>query len=141
MTQEVAKFDLMLRIPADLYNQMINHLQECYPEEGCGLLAGQGDTAVAFYPIENELHSPTRYQMAPAAQIEAMLDLEEKGWELLALFHSHPHSAAYPSPTDVKEAAYPDTYCLIVSQQVSPPHAALFQIKNNEIFTMTLLIV
>ena len=107
----------MLRLSRPLATQLLGHCQHVYPEEGCGLVAGCAGQATAVYPIENILHSPTAYEMAPLPQVETMLKIEDGGDELCAIFHSHPHSPAYPSPTDVALAYYPDSVFLIVSLQ------------------------
>ena len=80
-------------------------------------MAGRNGQATAVYPIENILHSPTAYEMAPLPQVETMLAIEARGDELCAIFHSHPHSPPYPSRTDVTLAFYPDATYLIVSLQ------------------------
>lgn len=80
-------------------------------------MAGRDGLVTAVYPIENILNSQTAYEMAPLPQIEAMLAIEAHGDELCAIYHSHPHSPAYPSPTDVAQAYYPDAIYLIVSLQ------------------------
>lgn len=109
----------MLTIERPLLNQILEQLQACYPLEGCGLLAGDAAAGwvTAVYPIENSLHSPTAYKMDPAQQIQAMLDLEARGWQLLAIYHSHPHGPEIPSATDVALATYPEALYVIVSLQ------------------------
>lgn len=99
----------------DLLDQMIAHVRGARPEEACGLIAGDGHRATAVYPVENRLHSPVEYEMEPLAQIEAMLALEAEGWELLGIYHSHPHSPASPSATDLARSYYPDARYVIIS--------------------------
>lgn len=108
---------MALHLPRPLAAQLLAHLDSVYPEEGCGLVAGREGMATAVYPIENILHSQTTYEMAPVPQIETMLAIEAGGDDLVAIYHSHPHSPAYPSPTDVALAYYPDAIYLIVSLQ------------------------
>ena len=57
-----------------------------------------------LYRITNTAHSPYRYLMQPQEQLNAMLDSDRNGWDVLAFYHSHTHSAAYPSATDVRMA-------------------------------------
>ena len=98
---------------------MLDHLQACYPLEGCGLLAGdERGRVTAVYPIENSLHSPTAYEMEPKQQIEAMLALEAAGWQLLAIYHSHPQGPETPSLTDIAHAFYPEAAHVVVSLRV-----------------------
>jgi proteasome lid subunit RPN8/RPN11 len=88
-------------------------VMEASPEEGCGLVLGTAGVGLEVVPVENALHSPTRFRLEGAAQVRALLRAEEKGWELVAVFHSHPQGPSCPSPTDLAEASYPDALCLI----------------------------
>ena len=122
----------MLRLSRPLATQLLAHCQNVYPEEGCGLVAGCEGRATAVYPIENILHSPTVYDMAPLPQVETMLAIEASGDELCAIFHSHPHSPAYPSPTDIAQAFYPDAMYVIVSlQDIRQPVIRGFRIVDG----------
>ncbi len=134
----------MLTIERPLLNQLIDHLQACYPLEGCGLLAGDAEMGwvTAVYPIENSLHSPTAYKMDPAQQIQAMLDLEACGWQLLALYHSHPHGPEVPSATDITLATYPEAIYVIVSlQERAAPVVRTFRIAGQAVIEQTMRVV
>ncbi len=120
---------LMLTIPRPLYDAMIQHLQDEYPLEACGLLAGKGGIVSRLYPIENIRRSPTAYEMEPTQQIQAIVELEEAGLELAAIYHSHPQGPAAPSETDVALAYWPEAAYLIVSlQDRAAPQARAFAI-------------
>ncbi len=125
------------------YDEMLAHLQACYPEEGCGLVGGCGGRSRQIYPIENRLHSPVAYEMDPLAQITAMLALESEGWELVAIYHSHPNGPLYPSASDVAQAYYPDAMQIIFSLGDAPdglPAAAGFMIVAGQIERADLLV-
>lgn len=94
---------------------MLDQLQAAYPLEACGIMAGKGGLVKRLYPVENQLQSPHAYKMEPNQQLEAMLDLEEKGWQMLAIYHSHPMGPDVPSPMDVAQATYPEAAHVIVS--------------------------
>lgn len=100
-----------LRVRRDDWDEMRAHVESCLPHEGCGLLAGHGDTVDEVLPIANQAHSPTRFRMDPAEQIQAFDHLEAERMDLLGIFHSHPAAEGAiqtgPSPTDIGEAAYP----------------------------------
>ena len=66
--------------------------------------------------VANAAASPLRYEMDPQEQYDALKEIEDGGDELLAIYHSHTKSAAYPSQTDVNQAvAWPDQIYVIVS--------------------------
>lgn len=117
-----------------LVDEMVTHASALYPEEACGLLAGQDGRATRFYPVENIHHSPVAYEMEPVQQIRAMLDIEAAGLELLAIYHSHPHGPARPSPTDVALAYYPDQVQLILSlAERERPALDAFTIRDGKV--------
>lgn len=93
---------------------MQSHVQKTHPDEACGLVAGVRGRSKAVYPVENILHSPNSFRMEARAQLEAMLDIEAKGWDLLAIYHSHPRGGSTPSKDDRMEH-YPDCAILIWS--------------------------
>ncbi len=78
-------------------------------------MAGKGGRVLRIYNVDNRLASPSAYEMDPQQQLEAMLDLEEHGWDLLAIFHSHPSGPATPSIVDLSTAYYPEAVYVIVS--------------------------
>lgn len=72
-----------------------------------------GREATAVYPIPNQLTSPTRFLMEPQAQLQALFAMQHQQLDLLAIYHSHPHSLARPSATDLAEITYPQAWLLI----------------------------
>ena len=105
----------------EIHLQMIRQTIEAAPEqEICGLIGGVWQPFPRFaiahqvIPIKNIAENPAvRYQMEPKAQVNAMLGFEKSGWELVGIFHSHPHGPAAPSPTDLADWTYPDAVYLI----------------------------
>ena len=94
---------------------MLAHANECLPEEACGLIGGVNEQACLILPVENELHSPVRFRMAPLSQLKAFQKIDEIGVKLIGIFHSHPTGPAGPSSTDIAEFYYPDTVVVILS--------------------------
>ncbi len=95
-----------MELPAQIREAMIAHGRFAYPAEACGLLAADagGRLRMAFC-LTNVDASPTRYTLDPTEHFRALRFAERQGWELAGVFHSHPHTAPYPSPTDVALAA------------------------------------
>lgn len=110
-----------LVLAPELTNQILSHLRSVAPIEGVGLLAidqqssGQNRIAISYYPGTNRDHSPTRYTMAPDEVLRSFLDMEQRGWRLGGIVHSHPIGPATPSPTDMREFHYPEALMVIVS--------------------------
>jgi proteasome lid subunit RPN8/RPN11 len=102
-------------IPEHLLREMIDQARQESPNECCGLLASADGVVVARYPITNADASPVHYTMEPREQLRAVLDIDDRGWDLGAIYHSHTHSRAYPSATDIGLAFYPDTTYIIIS--------------------------
>ena len=129
-----------LVLPDDVRAEILLHLDAAAPMEGVGLLAadagsegatglespgsrGEGAAVqiVRFYPGTNGAASATRYTMAPEEVLAAFEDIRARGWRLGAIVHSHPRGPATPSPTDLREAYYPEALMVIVSFAVAPP--------------------
>lgn len=100
-----------------IYEAMITHARSDFPYEVCGLLAAENGRCVRRYPIPNAARSMTFYSMEPKAMLHAIREIDDQDWELLAIYHSHTHTEAFPSQTDVALAPYPDAVYLIVSLQ------------------------
>jgi proteasome lid subunit RPN8/RPN11 len=89
---------------------IVAHARRDYPNECCGvLLGGEGEVAAAV-PITNVASDPRRrYELSPAehiAQIKKCRERSSSGSrvEVVGVYHSHPHTSAEPSPTDLREA-------------------------------------
>jgi proteasome lid subunit RPN8/RPN11 len=109
-----------MRIAQSLIDEMVAHAREELPDECCGMVGGKGGEAIEVIRVANAAGSPLRYEMDPKAQYDAYKAIEDKGHELLAIYHSHTKSPAYPSQTDVNQAvAWPDQVYLIVSLEDS----------------------
>ena len=88
---------MSVKLPAPIREAMLVHAYNCHPEESCGLLAGEpGGPLRMAYPLTNALHSPTNYTIEPTEHFRALRHAESAGWELVGVFHSHPHTGAYP---------------------------------------------
>ncbi len=102
-------------IPQHFYDAMVAEARATFPNEACGLLAGKSGAVAEFYRIDNVDASPVQYRLAPQQQLRAMLEIDDRDWELCAIFHSHTRTRAYPSQTDIALAFYPDTLYVILS--------------------------
>lgn len=145
----------MIQMPKHIIDALIAHARADAPNECCGLLAGKGEIASEIYPIANlpsddpavsDLKVPAdrrlRYVMDPKAQIAAFKKMRENGTEMMAIYHSHTASEAYPSATDVRLAFYTDVHYLIVSlEKADAPVLRAFRIENEVVHEETINIV
>jgi [CysO sulfur-carrier protein]-S-L-cysteine hydrolase len=123
-----------VRISRQIVDEVIAHAREEAPNECCGMIGGEDGSAGTIYRSINAEASPLRYSLDASDQFRIMEEMEESGEELLAIYHSHTASAAYPSQTDVNLAAYPDAVYLIVSlQRPDDPEVRGFWIRDGEI--------
>jgi proteasome lid subunit RPN8/RPN11 len=121
-------------ISARYIEVMLEHARREFPNEACGLLATEDGVVREVYPIENADASPVHYRMEPQEQLRAMLDMEDRGWELGGIYHSHTHTRAYPSQTDVGLAFYPDaTYIIVSLARMDQPEIRAFRIVDERI--------
>jgi proteasome lid subunit RPN8/RPN11 len=105
-----------MRIAQSLIDEMVAHAREDLPNECCGMVGGSDGEASIVIPVANAAASPLRFEMDPQGQYDALMAIEGDGKELLAIYHSHTKSAAYPSQTDVNQAvSWPDAIWVIVS--------------------------
>ncbi|MEX2275321.1 MAG: M67 family metallopeptidase [Actinomycetota bacterium] len=98
-----------------LFKEMVEHGLRGFPNEACGLVAGTTDATEKFYALSNLDASPVSYRLDPTEQLRVFDEMDEHGWELQGIFHTHTHSEAYPSETDRSLAFYPDARYLIMS--------------------------
>lgn len=105
-----------MRIAQSLIDEMVAHAREDLPNECCGMIGGADGEATTVIPVVNSAVSPLRFEMDPQGQYNALKAIEDDGREMLAIYHSHTKSAAYPSQTDVNQAvSWPDAIWVIVS--------------------------
>jgi [CysO sulfur-carrier protein]-S-L-cysteine hydrolase len=96
------------------------------PLECCGLLAGPAfadgqATVAARYPLLNAAESPTEYDADPASLFAAVKQVRRRGWDVLAVYHSHPTSPPVPSRTDLARSYWAGVVHFIISLQSSQP--------------------
>jgi proteasome lid subunit RPN8/RPN11 len=124
----------LVYIARELIDEMIQHALAERPNEACGMLAGVENRATRVYRAANAEASPIRYLMEPRDQLRIMRDMEDHEWDLLGIFHSHTHTQAYPSQTDVSLAYYPDALYIIVSlADEANPVVRAFHIEDGRI--------
>lgn len=116
---------------------MVGHAWDGLPDEACGLLVGRlrGDAAIVtrFEPTDNEAASARVYTIPPLAHLRIERAAEAEGLSVVGVVHSHTHTEAYPSPTDVAQAPDPDWHYVIVSLRDDAPVTRSYRIVDGTI--------
>jgi proteasome lid subunit RPN8/RPN11 len=121
---------------------MIAHALENDPDECCGIIAGRNGTAGKFYRMVNVERSPYRYSMDPKELFKVYREIEDDGAEVMVIYHSHTHTEARPSATDVRLASFPDAYYVLVSlMNKEKPDVKAWRIRDEKILPETLEVV
>jgi proteasome lid subunit RPN8/RPN11 len=124
----------MLEIDPGFFDEMLQHGLAGFPNEACGLLAGKEGRPVKFFPMTNKDASTVTYRLDPKEQLRAFDEIDDEGWDLLAIFHTHTHSEAYPSETDRAQAFYPEAAYLVMSlSDRANPVLRAFRIADGEV--------
>lgn len=115
------------------WDALVEHSWSDFPYEVCGLLGIESDGTIHRYEIPNDERSMTYYVMNPKALLRAMREIEDNDWGL-AIYHSHTHTQAFPSETDIRLAAYPDaTYLIVTLQDRDHPDIRAFRIVDGTV--------
>jgi len=96
-------------------DEMIAHARGDAPNECCGIIAGKDGRPMRLYRAINAEASPYRYSVDAKDLLRIYREADRNDWEFLVIYHSHTHTEAYPSPTDVRLAGWPDAYYVLVS--------------------------
>lgn len=129
-----------MRIPREIYDELLTHARDDAPNECCGLIGGSDGVARTVYRARNAEASPLRYNLDPQDQFRIMTEMDEKEEELSAIYHSHTASPAYPSQTDINLASYPDALYLIVSLAKGEKDLRGFRIEDGEVTEVDLAV-
>jgi proteasome lid subunit RPN8/RPN11 len=123
-----------MRLPKSFADAIIQQARSEHPNEACGLLAGTSGEATKLFRMTNAERSPVIFRMEPAEQLRIFNEIDEAGLDLIAIYHSHTRSPAYPSATDVSLAYYPEAVYLIVSlRDENAPEMRGFRITDGKV--------
>ena len=123
-----------LVLPLGLREEIVAHARESAPQECCGLLLGEDEVARRALRCRNVHPTPeTRYLIDSTQVFEAFKASKDFDRELVGIYHSHPRSAAYPSPTDRAEAHWPDAAYVLVSLRADEPELFAYRIRDGAV--------
>lgn len=115
----------MIRITPDVRTQMCAHALRGRPDEACGMFSARPDSALVdlFHPMRNAAESAEIFELDGQEMLDLERSVEGVGRELVGVMHSHTHTSAYPSPTDVRDSGRFDPFGAYVHMIVSLRHA------------------
>ncbi len=123
-----------MKLEQNFIDEMIAHAKEDAPNECCGIIAGEDGRAVKLFRARNSEASPYRYSVDSSDLFRVYREAEANDWSFLAIYHSHTASEAYPSPTDVRLAFWPESYYILVSlEDAENPVVRAFRILYGEV--------
>jgi len=130
--------DPALRLSTEHYRRIVAHCYDGLPDEACGLLAGPVDEAgqprgvvSTVYPCVNADASARTYTVDSRDLLRAMRDAQSRGEDLIGVWHSHTHSDAYPSDTDVRQALEPNWLYALISLKHAEPVLRSYRIRDG----------
>jgi proteasome lid subunit RPN8/RPN11 len=137
-----------VKIGRDLYDEMVAHALADAPNECCGMVGSQDGDAKRVYPATNIHASPLRYEIEAGEMYRLLSEIEDAGWELGAIYHSHTRSEPYPSQTDINIAVppelgkplWPGTIYLIVGLAGTEPQLRGYRIEGDGVAEVELSI-
>ena len=124
-----------LRVPRDLFLEMLCHAREELPNECCGLLAGPpgGGDVQRLYRLVNALASPVAFESDPKSMFDADRDMNARGFDILAVYHSHPFCAPLPSRADRERNYSPNVVNVIISMREPIPEVRGWRLDGDNV--------
>jgi len=125
----------VLRLTDATYTDMVAHALDDLPNEACGLVAAAPGTRQIerVYRCGNAAGSSRLYEVEPLDHLKADRDAEGRGLAIVGVYHSHTHTDAYPSPTDVRQAPDPSWHYVLVSLKEPEPVLRSYRIVDGVI--------
>jgi proteasome lid subunit RPN8/RPN11 len=139
-----------VELPSAITEQIVSVARAEYPNEMAALIVGDkpaadGGRARRFEPARNKAASPYRYEIDPQDLLRLTIETDDADEVFWAIVHSHTHTPAVPSPTDIGLALYPDALYVLVSlsdAEADPgtgaPGIRAWRIVDGEIHEVTI---
>ena len=139
--------------PTALQQQLISHAQADAPDEVCGILAGRDEQVERVFRVRNtadavgaergvfrdrESGAPSggrravHYYMDPQDQLRVYNEIDDLGLDVVGYYHSHTHTEARPSPTDIRLATDLAAVYVLVSLQPPRPVVRAWRIVKSD---------
>lgn len=122
----------MLRISQELVDAIVRHARQDHPDEACGVIAGPSgsDSPQRFIPMLNAARSPNFYEFDSMDLLKLYREMDDRDEEPVVIYHSHTHTEAYPSRTDIAYASEPNAHYVLVSTRETGTEDGPFEFRS-----------
>ena len=108
--------------------------QKGKPQEVCGLVRGRDNCGLKVARSRNLAPDPIHDYVVNPHTLLLQFEFEKAGDEMVAIYHSHPVTPAYPSASDAWNAYYPECVYLICSLHDDPaPDLRAFRLIDHDV--------
>jgi proteasome lid subunit RPN8/RPN11 len=132
-------------VPPSIREAIAAQARAEYPNEACGLIVGDapaadGGVALEYVPMRNKAASPYRYEIEPTDLLRLTIETDDADHVFWGIVHSHTHTPAVPSPTDIGLAFYPESLYILISlsdDEAGPegePSLRAWRIVDGQVF-------
>ncbi|MFC0561975.1 M67 family metallopeptidase [Halalkalibacter alkalisediminis] len=118
-------------IPSSCYNEIVEHGKSNLPYEVCGLLSGNNNKVQSVWKLKNEIKSDRRFFVGKKIIEETLLQMAKHKEKVIAIYHSHPTTAAIPSSYDIANHLNLDVIMIIISYKTNNPKVKCYRVQTG----------
>lgn len=131
-----------MRVSRAVYEAMVAHALEERPFECCGLLAGTGGSIIVSHRAKNAADLfGIRYEIEPREFLRLNHEIDDADLDLIGVYHSHPFTRAFPSPTDLAQAWEGYVYVIVSLTDFLHPVVKAYTIADGRVAEQPIEIV
>ena len=126
---------MTLQISKLLVDKIVSHARQDHPDEACGVIAGPigSDSPQRFIPMVNAARSPNFYEFDSSDLLKLYRDMDANGEDPIVIYHSHTHTEAFPSRTDISYASEPGAHYVLVSTRETGNEEGPYEFRSFRI--------
>jgi len=129
--------NIVLKIDNIVFEKILRHIREEYPNEACGIMVGDIDGLYIVrevYRLKNILNIKYRFWFDIHEWIEKITYARKKGYKYIGVYHSHSNRSILPSLSDSERMLEcPGEIWLIISYNIGNIRYAAWTILGYEL--------